>query len=351
MDKFLIVDNLSKTYIGGYNGIKQVNFELEEGEKLAIVGGDGSGKTTILSVIAGLESMTEGKIILQGQDISNVKIKNRQIGYIDKSLQLDKRKKVKDIICYPLKLRKFDNNQIVSRLNEIATKFDLIALLDKKNNDLSYYQKVLVSLARLAIVDRKLYLIDDIFSSLHEEEIIRLSKIITNVFSEKTVIFAFSSVSLCEKFAIDKWLFLGYGTSLGVCDTKTKDIFLKTIEGAKIAYDRKVCCIPCELKDDKIIIANQEFTCNFKIANDIFQDCTLMLKMDKIRFDNKGQCTIGVDIDYVNSDNIGYFDDGFKIGTIYLEGGKNSKLGRLNFSFNIDDGILYDYESERKVSI
>ena len=110
MKNFLTIENLSKTYIGGYNAINDISFELSKGGKFAILGGYVSGKTTLLSIIAGLESATSGEIILNGKCINNFKIKDRNIGFLDKSLQLAKFKKVKDIIVYPLKLRKVDNN-------------------------------------------------------------------------------------------------------------------------------------------------------------------------------------------------------------------------------------------------
>lgn len=351
MDKYLQVKNLSKTYIGGYCGINQVNFELDKGETLAIVGGNGSGKTTILSLIAGLETESSGEIVLDGKMLCGTSIKNRGIGYINKELQLNAHKTARENIGYPLKLRKVDKKLADDIILNSAKLFEIENLLDKKVKNLTYFEKLKVCLARLISVERKLYLIDNLFDSLEKSEFESVAKMIKKAFDKKTLIVAFERAKIAETFCADKFVYLGYGISLGIADIKNKSIFKSTLEGAKLLYDRRVCCIPCSLEDGKIRVLNNVYEHNYKLKSQVFDEVTLLLKMDAIHFDNSGDCSICAQIDFVNKDNIGYFDIDYKIATISLERLTICAGDKLDFSFNINDGILYDFESEKRISI
>ena len=91
----------------------------------------------------------------------------------------------KDIICYPLKLRKIDNNTIAEKLAYIANAFEISGMLSKKVIKLTTYQKTIIALARLLICDRDLYLVDDIFDNLTSAEIEKIAKILSKVIVQK----------------------------------------------------------------------------------------------------------------------------------------------------------------------
>lgn len=346
---FLLVRHLSKTYIGGYSGINEISFEMNMGEKMVIVGDYSSGKTTILSVLAGLESISSGEMYLNGKFLNNAKIKDRNIGYLDKKLQLDGTKKVKDIICYPLKLRKIDNNIIAEKLAYIANAFEISGMLSKKVIKLTTYQKTIIALARLLICDRDLYLIDDIFDNLTSAEIEKIAKIISKVIVNKTIIFAASSYETAQKLKADKLLMLAYSTMVYYGNIHNKENFEKTIAGYKLFKNKKICCVPAFIKSGKLIIDGKQYDYSKQLLSGVFNKGVLLFDMDKISFDSNKNVAVCAEIYYINKDKVAYLDINSYVATIYLDG--NFKVGdKINFSFNQEDGILYDFESERKIS-
>lgn len=349
MNNFLAIKNLSKTYIGGYNAINDISFEVSKGGKFAILGGYASGKTTLLSIIAGLESATSGEIILNGKCINNCKIQGRNIGFLDKSLQLAKFKKVKDIITYPLKLRKVDNNDIAEKLVAICNLLGISDLLLKKVKSLSQYQKTLIAVARLFICDRDLYLIDDIFDNLSLIDQQKLIDKIKNLIADKTVVFAFSNYDIALNFSFENVLLLAYSTAVMLGDIHNKEIFVNTLAGYKFVNNKRISSIPISFDSEKIYVKDNEFANNLKLKSEIFDKGLLALTTDKISFDNCKQVVISAEIYYINKYNIAYLDINSDIATIYLD--RPYKEGdKLIFSFNISDGILYDFESERRIS-
>ncbi len=346
---FLLVRHFSKTYIGGYSGINEISFEMNVGEKMVIVGDYSSGKTTILSVLAGLESISSGEMYLNGKLLNNAKIKDRNIGYLDKKLQLDGTKKVKDIICYPLKLRKIDNNTIAEKLAYIANAFEISGMLSKKVIKLTTYQKTIIALARLLICDRDLYLIDDIFDNLTSTEIERIAKIISKVIVNKTIIFAASSYETAQKLKADKLLMLAYSTMVYYGNIHNKENFEKTIAGYKLFKNKKICCVPAFINSGKLIIDGKQYDYSKQLVSGGFNKGVLLFDMDKISFDSSKNVAVCAEIYYINKDKVAYLDINSYVATIYLDG--NFKVGdKINFSFNQEDGILYDFESERKIS-
>ena len=296
MNNCLTIKNLSKTYIGGYNAINDISFEVSKGGKFAILGGYASGKTTLLSIIAGLESATSGEIILNGKCINNCKIQGRNTGFLDKSLQLAKFKKVKDIITYPLKLRKVDNNDIAEKLVAICNLLEISDLLSKKVKSLSQYQKTLVAVARLFICDRDLYLIDDIFDNLSLIEQQMVSDKIKKLIADKTVVFAFSNYDIALNFSFENVLLLAYSTAVMLGNIYNKEIFANTLAGYKFVNNKKISSIPISFDSEKIYVQDNEFANNLKLKSEIFDKGLLALTTDKISFDSCKQVVISAEI-------------------------------------------------------
>ena len=349
--KYLIVNKLFKTYIGGYTGINDISFDLQKGEQLIILSDISGGKTTLWSVIAGLESATSGDTYLDGKLINDYNIKHRNIGYIDSSLQLQTNKKVIDIISYPLKIRKFDNNKIIDKVVELANKLEISDILQKKVNKLSYYEKCLVAIARLATVNRGLYLIDDIFINLSNIELNKIIVKIKELFKDKTLIIAVKKYKLAKQFDIDKILLLGYSTNIGFGSIQNKEMFFNSLAGVKLYLDRQVCCIPCSISGNKIIIANKEYQTTKSLKSNVFDSGIICIDINKIAFNNSKQCSIKSEIGYINQDNIAYLDIENRIATIYLSEKKYKVGDYIEFSFDISDTYIYDNNSEMLISI
>lgn len=162
MSEFVIeLKNISKQYIGGYLALSEVSLSLECGGRLCVIGEKNSGKSTLLKIIAGLESPSGGNIIFCDGISQNYK--ERSIGYYT-TAEMPNKKSVYDIIAFPLKIRKANN--IKAAVESIAAKLHIENLLRSKIKDLNAMQRISVALARLFVIDRQLYLLDNPLENL-----------------------------------------------------------------------------------------------------------------------------------------------------------------------------------------
>lgn len=162
------VRNLSKVFIQGDTEIRavdNVSFDISEGDMLAITGQSGSGKTTLLNLIGGIETATEGSIIIDGIDICKADdaelsmLRRRKIGYVFQDFNLIPILTVEENIIMPLLLdsKKVDKK----RLKEIVTYLGLENRLKHLPSQLSGGQKQRVAIARALINNPSIILADE----------------------------------------------------------------------------------------------------------------------------------------------------------------------------------------------
>ncbi len=132
MTTIISISNLSKTYEGGFQALKQVNLDIKEGEILALLGPNGAGKTTLISVICGLVSPTSGTVSVGGFDIiENYRQARSQIGLVPQELTLSAFERVWDTLRFSRGLfgKKADDAYLEQLLKDLS-------LWDKKDNEL-----------------------------------------------------------------------------------------------------------------------------------------------------------------------------------------------------------------------
>lgn len=132
MPTIISISDLSKTYEGGYQALKQVSLDINEGEILALLGPNGAGKTTLISVICGLVSPSSGTVTVGGFDIiKNYRDARKQIGLVPQELTLAAFDKVWDTLCFSRGLfgKQPDNAYLEQLLKDLS-------LWDKKDNEL-----------------------------------------------------------------------------------------------------------------------------------------------------------------------------------------------------------------------
>ncbi|MCB1441374.1 MAG: ABC transporter ATP-binding protein, partial [Nitratireductor sp.] len=115
----VICRNLIKRFGDGL-AVNNVNLEVGEGEFLVIVGPSGCGKTTTLRMIAGLESISAGEILIDEQVVNDVEPRHRDIAMVFQNYALYPHKRVFDNIAYPLQLRRTARGEIKQRVQETA---------------------------------------------------------------------------------------------------------------------------------------------------------------------------------------------------------------------------------------
>ncbi|HEX2528963.1 MAG TPA: ABC transporter ATP-binding protein [Geminicoccus sp.] len=161
----IVLDRISKSF-GQVEVLKTLSLEVNPGEFLVLLGASGSGKTTALRMIAGLESVSSGRIVIGQRDVTNVLPKNRDVAMVFQSYALYPHKTVFDNIAYPLAVRKRPKAEIESSVRDVARQVQLDQLLDRFPRQLSGGQRQRVALARAIVRRPSAFLMDEPLSNL-----------------------------------------------------------------------------------------------------------------------------------------------------------------------------------------
>ena len=146
--------NVTKTYEdSGTTVLKDITFEIEEGKFYTLLGASGSGKSTILNIIAGLLDATSGDILLDGQRINDVPTNKRDVHTIFQSYALFPNMTVFDNVAFALKIKGVNKSEIAQRVSESLKLVQLEGFEKRAISKLSGGQKQRVAIAR-AIIDR-----------------------------------------------------------------------------------------------------------------------------------------------------------------------------------------------------
>ncbi len=156
---------IKKSY-GDNPVVKGVDLEVAPGEFLVMVGPSGCGKTTLLRVIAGLEQVDSGQVLMDGQDLTNVPPRDRDVGMVFQSYALYPHMTVRENLAFGLELRKVPRADIDTRVGEAAKMLELSHLLDRKPKALSGGQRQRVAMGRVIVRRPRLFLFDEPLSNL-----------------------------------------------------------------------------------------------------------------------------------------------------------------------------------------
>ena len=162
----VILKNLVKSYDGKKNIIDNINLEIKDKEFIVLVGSSGCGKSTILRLISGLETITSGDILIDNKVVNNIHPKDRDIAFVFQSYALYPHMSVYDNIAFGLKMRKYDKKTIDTKVREVAKSLNLDELLDRKPRQLSGGQRQRVALGRAIVRNPKVFLMDEPLSNL-----------------------------------------------------------------------------------------------------------------------------------------------------------------------------------------
>ena len=162
----LSLHNLSKIYPGGVIAVDNLNLEISEGEFIVFVGPSGCGKTTTLRMIAGLEDITKGDLLMDGRRINDIPPKDRDMAMVFQNYALYPHMSVYDNIAFGLKLRKVPKAEIKQRVMETARMLEIDHLLARKPKALSGGQRQRVAMGRAIVRNPNVFLLDEPLSNL-----------------------------------------------------------------------------------------------------------------------------------------------------------------------------------------
>jgi multiple sugar transport system ATP-binding protein len=159
-------DHLYKRYGEEVIAVNDLNLEIQDGEFLVLVGPSGCGKTTALRCVAGLEEISDGRLLIGDRVVNNVAPKDRDIAMVFQSYALYPHMSVYDNLAFGLKLRKIRKDEIDRRVKEGAKILGLERFLDRKPKALSGGQRQRVALGRAIVREPSVFLMDEPLSNL-----------------------------------------------------------------------------------------------------------------------------------------------------------------------------------------
>ncbi len=162
----VLFSKVTKKFADGTLALDALDLEFELGEFIVLLGPSGSGKTTACRLLAGLETPTEGRIEVDGKDITNLPPRHRDIGMVFQNYALYSHKTVYENIAYPLRIRKAGAAEIDRRVKEMAQLLQIGSYLHRKPSQLSGGQAQRVAVARALVWQPKICLMDEPLSNL-----------------------------------------------------------------------------------------------------------------------------------------------------------------------------------------
>ncbi|HEX7299069.1 MAG TPA: sn-glycerol-3-phosphate ABC transporter ATP-binding protein UgpC [Solirubrobacteraceae bacterium] len=159
-------DDVTKRYPDGFEAVKHMDLEINDGEFVILVGPSGCGKSTALRMIAGLEDISEGDLKIGGEVVNDLAPKDRDIAMVFQNYALYPHMSVRENMGFALKLRKEKPEEINRRVSEAAKILDLEPHLERKPANLSGGQRQRVAMGRAIVREPKAFLMDEPLSNL-----------------------------------------------------------------------------------------------------------------------------------------------------------------------------------------
>jgi multiple sugar transport system ATP-binding protein len=162
----IVLDGVSKVYADGTTAVSDLSIDIGDGEFIVLVGPSGCGKTTALRMVAGLESISGGTIMIGDRVVNTVPPKERDIAMVFQNYALYPHMTVFDNMAFGLKLRKLSKQEIERRVREAAEILGLVEFLQRKPKALSGGQRQRVAMGRAIVREPQAFLMDEPLSNL-----------------------------------------------------------------------------------------------------------------------------------------------------------------------------------------
>ncbi|HCR96364.1 MULTISPECIES: ABC transporter ATP-binding protein [Halomonas] len=162
----LTLRGLAKTYTPNVRAVKNIDLEIKSGEFVSLLGSSGCGKTTTLQMVAGFVSPSDGQVLLNGDDITNLEPNKRNMGIVFQSYALFPHMTVAQNVRFGLEMRKVPEGEIRKRVAEALSMVQLGGLDDRYPKELSGGQCQRVAIARVIAIRPHVLLLDEPMSSL-----------------------------------------------------------------------------------------------------------------------------------------------------------------------------------------
>lgn len=184
------LSNVSKIYkigINNFYALNNLSLKINDGDFVAVTGASGSGKTTLLNIIGCLDTMSEGKYLLDGNDVTKMsdekkaKLRNGKIGFVLQDFALIGKQTVKYNVMLPLLFSKVPNKELSDRTDMALEKVGIANQIFKKANQLSGGQKQRVAIARAIVNSPSIILADEPTGQLDSKTGIQIMEVLKSL--------------------------------------------------------------------------------------------------------------------------------------------------------------------------
>lgn len=158
--------DVSKTYEGGIEAVRNASLEIHDGEFVVLVGPSGCGKSTILRMIAGLEPITDGEVHIDGRRVNDISPRDRNVAMVFQNYALYPHMTVEQNLGFGLKLRKYSKSDIRRLVHDAADVLGIEDILGRKPAELSGGQRQRVAVGRAIVREPDVFLFDEPLSNL-----------------------------------------------------------------------------------------------------------------------------------------------------------------------------------------
>jgi multiple sugar transport system ATP-binding protein len=162
----IVLDAITKVYPGGVRAVDNATLTISSGEFMVLVGPSGCGKSTLLRMIAGLEEVTEGRVLIGDRDVTHLAPRQRDIAMVFQNYALYPHMTVRKNLGYGLKVRKTPKAEITERVERVSKMLGLVELLERRPAALSGGQRQRVAMGRAIVREPAAYLMDEPLSNL-----------------------------------------------------------------------------------------------------------------------------------------------------------------------------------------
>ena len=340
---FLELQNITKVYPNGTLAVNETSLNIENGEFVVFVGPSGCGKSTLLRMIAGLEDITSGEIILDANTINNVDPSERDVAMVFQNYALYPHMTVYNNMAYGLKNRGISKKEIEDKVNEVAKLLEIDPYLSRKPSMLSGGQRQRVAMGRAIVRNPKIFLFDEPLSNLDAKlrnqmrlEIKKLQRQmgVTSIFVTHDQI---EAMTLGDRIVvINKGIVEQVGTP--------KDIYSKpnTKFVAEFIGSPQMNIFNCKINNGIAKIDNHSFNLN-KSLN--VEDASIGIRPDDMQISDSGSITCKANlVEYLGSDMIIYSSIGNQEFSCKLSSKIDVKAGD-EFKFDIDPSLIHVFDN------
>ena len=340
---FLELQNITKVYPNGTLAVNETSLNVENGEFVVFVGPSGCGKSTLLRMIAGLEDITSGEIVLDSNTINNIDPSERDVAMVFQNYALYPHMTVYNNMAYGLKNRGISKQEIENKVNEAAKLLEIDSYLTRKPSMLSGGQRQRVAMGRAIVRNPKIFLFDEPLSNLDAKLRNQMRLEIKKLQRQMGVTSIFVTHDQTEAMTLgDRIVVINNGIVEQV--GTPKDIYSKpnTKFVAEFIGSPQMNIFNCKIDNGVAKIDNNSINLDKSINID---DASIGIRPDDIQISESGSITCKANlVEYLGSDMIIYSIIGDQEFSCKLSSKIDVKAGD-EFKFDIQPSLVHIFDN------